>query len=215
VQEFEPILLWAVAALPLLGFLVNGAAAFLAPGRKTIPTVVGPGVVGLAFLIAVLNFLGLRGAELYEPLVQRYWQWLVMGGLEIDVSVDFVNVKHPGTGKLETKYMVEMEIDHQYINAPGSSSRSSSSSSRPTNLRSFSTESEQKRWAGTLTGAAQLNGLPRFHELPDLADKAIWQTPEQKETEKAIDKLFPILFPGGATPSKQKGVAMATTLGLI
>ena len=35
------------------------------------------------------------------------------------------------------------------------------------------------------------------------------------ETEKAIDKLFPILFPGGATPSKQKGVAMATTLGLI
>ena len=74
-QEFEPILLWAVAALPLLGFLVNGAAAFLAPGRKTIPTVVGPGVVGLAFLIAVLNFLGLRGAELHEPLVQRYWQW--------------------------------------------------------------------------------------------------------------------------------------------
>jgi NADH-quinone oxidoreductase subunit L len=86
VQEFEPVLLWAVAALPLLGFLVNGAAAFVAPGRKTIPTVVGPGVVGLAFLIAVLNFLGLRGAGLHEPLVQRYWQWLVMGGLEVDVA---------------------------------------------------------------------------------------------------------------------------------
>lgn len=137
------------------------------------------------------------------------------GGLEIDVSVDFVQVKHPVTGKLETKYMVEMEIDHQYINAPGSSSRSSSGGSRPTSLQSFSSESEQKRWAGNLSGAAQLNGLPRFHELPDLQDKAIWQTPEQKETEKAIDKLFPILFPGGATPSKQKGVAMATTLGLI
>ena len=137
------------------------------------------------------------------------------GGLEIDVSVDFVNVKHPVTGKLETKYMVEMEIDHQYINAPGSSSRSSSTAARPTNLQSFSTESEQKRWASGLTGAAQLNGLPRFHELPDLQDKAIWQTPEQKETEKAIDKLFPILFPSGASPSQQKGVAMATTLKLI
>ena len=66
-----------------------------------------------------------------------------------------------------------------------------------------------------LTGAAQLNGLPRFHELPDLQDKAIWATPEQKETEKANDKLFPILFPGGARPSQQKGVAMATTLKLI
>ena len=55
--EFQPILLWAVAALPLLGFLLNGVAAFAAPGRKSIPTLVGPGVVGLAFLIAVLNFI--------------------------------------------------------------------------------------------------------------------------------------------------------------
>ena len=136
------------------------------------------------------------------------------GGLEIDVSVDFVNVKHPVTGKIETKYMVEMEIDHQYINAPGSSSRSQSRS-QPTSLQSFSSESDQKRWASKLSGAAQLNGLPRFHELPDLQDKAIWQTPEQKETEKAIDKLFPVLFPGGATASPQKGVAMARAHRLI
>jgi hypothetical protein len=118
------------------------------------------------------------------------------------------------TGKVETKYFVEMEIDHQYINAPGHSSRSSSHG-QPTYMNSFSSEADQKKWASKLGGAAQLNGLPRFHELPDLQDKAIWQTPEEKETEKAIDKLFPVLFPGGATPSPQKGVAMATTLKLI
>lgn len=139
------------------------------------------------------------------------------GGLEIDVSIDFVEVKHPKTGKIARKYMVEMEIDHQYINAPGSSSSSSRSSgaARPNSMQSFSSESQQKQWASKLSGGAQLNGLPRFHELEDLADKSIWQTPEQKETEKAIDKLFPILFPGGASPSPQKGVAMAMAHKLI
>lgn len=137
------------------------------------------------------------------------------GGLEIDVSVDFVEVKHPKTGKIARKYMVEMEIDHQYINAPGSSSSRPTASARASSMQSFSTESQQKSWANNLSGAAQLNGLPRFHEIADLADKSIWQTPEQKETEKAIDKLFPVLFPGGATSSPQKGVAMATTLKLI
>jgi NADH-quinone oxidoreductase subunit L len=86
VHEFRPTLLWAVAALPLLGFLLNGAAAFLAPGRKWFPSIVGPGVVGLAFVIATVNFLGMRGAELHEPLVESYWQWLVVGGLRIDAA---------------------------------------------------------------------------------------------------------------------------------
>ncbi len=134
------------------------------------------------------------------------------GGLEIDVSVDFVVVKHPVTGQEARKFMVEMEIDHQYINAPG---RSAATPAAPTSLRSFRTESDQRTWAQGLTGTAQLNGAPRFHELPDLQDPALWQTPEQKETEAAIDRLFPLLFPNGATPSQQKGVAMATTLRLI
>ena len=62
-HEFEPILLWAIGALPLLGFLVNGAAAFVAPERKAIPTFLGPGVIGLAFVIALVNFFGLRGTS--------------------------------------------------------------------------------------------------------------------------------------------------------
>ena len=85
-HQFEPTLLWALALLPLLGFIGNGMAAFVAPGRRLIPTVVGPGVVGLAFAIAVVNFLGLRGVELSEPIVQTYWQWMPVGSLNIDAA---------------------------------------------------------------------------------------------------------------------------------
>ena len=84
--EFHPTLLWAIALLPLLGFVVNGVAAFVAPTRKIIPTVVGPGVVALAFLIALINFVGMLGAELHEPIVQRYWQWMPVGGVSIDAA---------------------------------------------------------------------------------------------------------------------------------
>src|SRR5262245_13877300 len=84
---FHPVLLWAIALLPLLGFALNGVAAFLAPERKIIPTVLGPGVVGLAFVIAVVNFLGLRTAELHEPIVQTYWSWMPVGQLQVGASL--------------------------------------------------------------------------------------------------------------------------------
>ena len=120
-HEFQPTLLWAIALLPLLGFVVNGIAAFagrprIAPaahghehghgetdepehthghdahdthaahahddahahgtsplaGRKLIPTLVGPGVVIAAFVIALINFMGMMGAELHEPIVETY-----------------------------------------------------------------------------------------------------------------------------------------------
>jgi NADH-quinone oxidoreductase subunit L len=86
VDEFHPTLLWAVAALPLLGFVVNGLTAFVAPDRKSIPTFTGPGTVGLAFLIAAYNFLGMRAAELHSPIVETYWQWIAVGGLRVDAA---------------------------------------------------------------------------------------------------------------------------------
>jgi NADH-quinone oxidoreductase subunit L len=86
VAEFQPTLLWAVALLPLLGFVVNGLAAFAAPDRKSIPTVVGPATVGMAFLIAAVNFLGMRGADLHGPVIETYWQWIAVGGLHIDAA---------------------------------------------------------------------------------------------------------------------------------
>jgi NADH-quinone oxidoreductase subunit L len=86
VTEFHPTLLWAIALLPLLGFAINGVTAFVAPGRKQIPGFVGPGVVGLAFVIALVNFIGMLGAELHEPIVESYWQWMPVGSLRLDAA---------------------------------------------------------------------------------------------------------------------------------
>jgi NADH-quinone oxidoreductase subunit L len=71
---------------PLAGFVINGVAAFAAPTRKVIPTIVGPGVVALAFVIALVNFFGMLGADLHEPVIESYWQWLPVGSLSVDAA---------------------------------------------------------------------------------------------------------------------------------
>jgi len=87
VEAFHPTLLWAIVLLPLVGFAVNGLTAFAAPDRKSIPTWIGPGVVGLAFVIAVSSFFGMRAAGVEEPVVQTLWQWIAVGGLRIDAAL--------------------------------------------------------------------------------------------------------------------------------
>jgi NADH-quinone oxidoreductase subunit L len=86
-HEFEPTLLGLIILLPFAGFLINGAVAFLAPRSKAIPTWIGPGVVGAAFVIAVVNFLGMLGAELHEPIVRTYWSWMPVGELQVDAAL--------------------------------------------------------------------------------------------------------------------------------
>src|SRR5688572_5101481 len=82
-HAFEPTLLWAIAILPLVGFIINGLVAYRAPEKKGITTIVGPGVIGLAFLIAAVNFFRMMGAELHEPVIQHYWQWMPVGNLQV------------------------------------------------------------------------------------------------------------------------------------
>ncbi|MCI0434712.1 MAG: NADH-quinone oxidoreductase subunit L [Gemmatimonadetes bacterium] len=84
--EFHPFAPWAIAALPLAGFLANGLIAFVAPGRRGLVSMLGPGVTGAAFAIAVVNFLRMRGAELHGPVIETFWQWIVLGGLRIDAA---------------------------------------------------------------------------------------------------------------------------------
>jgi NADH-quinone oxidoreductase subunit L len=85
-HHFEPTLLWAIALLPLLGFVINGVAVFAAPRRRIIPTIVGPGVVALAFGIALINFIGMFGADLHDPIVETYWQWMPVGSMNVDAA---------------------------------------------------------------------------------------------------------------------------------
>src|SRR4051794_34098235 len=83
----QPLLLWAIVLLPLLGFLANGLVAFKWPARKLITTIVGPGVVLLAFVIALINFSRMMGAQLSEPVIAFYWSWMPVGNLQIPIAL--------------------------------------------------------------------------------------------------------------------------------
>ena len=105
---FDPVLPGLIVLLPLLGFLVNGilamragvrAAAVVragndgpdhphaADGHKRWVTLVGPGVLGLSFVLALLNFAGMFHADLHDPVVVSYWSWMVAGSLEVDAAL--------------------------------------------------------------------------------------------------------------------------------
>ncbi|MFO7892641.1 MAG: NADH-quinone oxidoreductase subunit L [Longimicrobiales bacterium] len=84
---FEPTLLGWIILLPLIGFLINSGVAFLAPEKKSLPTWIGPGAIGLAFLVALINFVGMLGAELHEPIIRTYWSWMPIGELQVDAAL--------------------------------------------------------------------------------------------------------------------------------
>ncbi len=106
---WEPVLPGLIVLLPLLGFVLNGILALRAAGRSaaairagggwnplagrtrplthTLPTWIGPGVMLVAFLLALWNFAGMYGAELHEPIVRPYWTWIVTGTLRVDAAI--------------------------------------------------------------------------------------------------------------------------------
>ena len=107
--QWEPFLPGWIILLPLLGFLVNGCLALRAamhssaavraggewdpfagskrPLTHTLPTWIGPGVMGAAFLLVLWNFAGMWGADLHEPVVVPFWTWIVTSTLEVRAAV--------------------------------------------------------------------------------------------------------------------------------
>ena len=106
---WEPVLPGLIVLLPLLGFVLNGILALRAatlssaalraggelnpfagrtrPRTHTLPTWIGPGVMFVAFVLAVWNFAGMHGADLHEPVVRSYWTWIVTGTLRVDAAL--------------------------------------------------------------------------------------------------------------------------------
>lgn len=110
---FEPFLPGLVVLLPLLGFLLNGALAMVAgirsarelrqghgdggghghheggpkPATHTLPSLIGPGVMGVAFLLALVNFLRMLGADLHDPVVVTYFTWILTGTFQVDAAL--------------------------------------------------------------------------------------------------------------------------------
>jgi NADH-quinone oxidoreductase subunit L len=77
---------WLVPALPLAGFLVNGLL-----GRrlgKGVVALVGPGVVGAAFALAVAIFLALLRLPAHERLYELdLFRWIASGDLQITAGL--------------------------------------------------------------------------------------------------------------------------------
>jgi NADH-quinone oxidoreductase subunit L len=85
--SFNPFLPGWIILLPFLGFLVNGAVAWWAPDRRRLVSVVGPAVIGLAFVLATVNFIGLVTADAVEPVIRSYWSWLAVGDLQVAAAL--------------------------------------------------------------------------------------------------------------------------------
>ncbi len=107
--HWEPVLPGLIVLLPLLGFVVNSVLALRAAGwssaevragrewdpfaggsrplTHTLPTWIGPGVMLVAFVLALWNFAGMLGAELHEPVIRSYWSWIATSTLQVDAAI--------------------------------------------------------------------------------------------------------------------------------
>jgi NADH-quinone oxidoreductase subunit L len=86
-RGFVPFLPSWMILLPFLGFVVNGAVAYLAPERRRLVSVVGPGVLGLAFVLAAVNLVLIARVPEAEPVIRSYWTWIEVGQLRIDAAL--------------------------------------------------------------------------------------------------------------------------------
>jgi NADH-quinone oxidoreductase subunit L len=79
-------LLWLVPALPLAGFVLNGALALTRPTARRAVTLLGVGVLVLSAGLAGGVVVQLVRLNPTAPLVFRYWDWLSVGDLRVDFA---------------------------------------------------------------------------------------------------------------------------------
>jgi len=80
-------LIWLPPALALLGFVLNGTLALTRPTAKTLVSVIGAGVLLAAFAASIAVFRAFVGLHADEPVVLRYWSWIPVGTLQVDVAL--------------------------------------------------------------------------------------------------------------------------------
>jgi NADH-quinone oxidoreductase subunit L len=80
-------LLWIVPALPFLGFVLNGVLAFWRPKAKAAVSLIGVGSVAAAFACAAWLVWMFHGHPSAEPIALRYWSWLPVADLQVDVAL--------------------------------------------------------------------------------------------------------------------------------
>ncbi|OGU00233.1 MAG: NADH-quinone oxidoreductase subunit L [Gemmatimonadetes bacterium GWC2_71_10] len=78
--------------LPFLGFLLNGALAFLKPKAKGVVTAIGVGSVALSFALAAGIFGVMVGAHAEHPFVKALWTWMPVGNLDLSFALQVDNL---------------------------------------------------------------------------------------------------------------------------
>jgi NADH-quinone oxidoreductase subunit L len=79
-------LIWLAPALPLAGFVLNGALALWRPGAKAAVSLIGVGVLAGALAVAVAAVAAFAGLHAEAPVVLPYWSWLPAGELQVNVA---------------------------------------------------------------------------------------------------------------------------------
>ena len=77
---------WLTVALPLAGFLANGALALWRPRSKGLVSVIGPGTLLAAFAVSVGIFLELWRDPPHAPVIVTLWPWLPVERLQVDLA---------------------------------------------------------------------------------------------------------------------------------
>ena len=81
-----PQWIWLAVALPLAGFLVNGALALRRTPATRAVSIVGPGVLLAAFAVSLGVVLGLLGDPPHDPRRVSLWSWMPVGALQVDLA---------------------------------------------------------------------------------------------------------------------------------
>ncbi len=79
-------LVWLTVALPLAGFLANGALAIRRPAAKDAVSYIGVGVLAAAFLVSLGVFMDLLNSPAHSPHIVTLWRWLPVGRLQLDLA---------------------------------------------------------------------------------------------------------------------------------
>ena len=79
-------LVWLTVALPLAGFLANGALALRRPAAKEAVSYIGVGVLVAAFLVSTGVFIDLLQNPPHAPHIITLWRWLPVGQLQLDLA---------------------------------------------------------------------------------------------------------------------------------
>jgi NADH-quinone oxidoreductase subunit L len=77
---------WLTVALPLAGFLANGALSLWRPQAKGLVSVLGPGTLLAAFAVSVGVFLELWRDPPQAPVIVTLWPWLPADRLQVDLA---------------------------------------------------------------------------------------------------------------------------------